>query len=124
MQVADDGRQSVKFTNVRREFLDDVTDLALEVGIKTGMNFTTGRYQKGNSQDITLTYKNLTVGGTSPLKDKLRSLGVIRRDTFGKLQSLSEEEMAEFLKGCQRRMRICDVNRTNGLSTTANSALT
>lgn len=88
--------QSVKFTNINKDLLMDFTELALEVGQEYG--FGLKQYEKGNGMDIMLTrHGNFKQG--SPLKTKLRELGVIDRDTLGKIVSLKKEELIEFVKG-------------------------
>lgn len=87
--------QSVKFTNVNHELLNEVVNLSMELSeeFQISLKF----YEKGNGQDIMLTGKHGK--NQSVLKDKLKELGVIDRTTFGKLQILNEVELIEFIKG-------------------------
>lgn len=87
--------QSVKFTNVRKSLMDDVVQLSLDLSEE--FEISTKYYKKGNGGDLLLTGKygrNYSI-----LKDKLRELGVINRDTLGKIVLLQEDELIEFLKG-------------------------
>jgi LAGLIDADG-like domain len=88
-------KQSAKFTNVTPAFLTDVAELALKVGQK--FNFSVNYYTKGRGYDMLLTGKHGV--NVSPLKDELRRLGVINRDTFGQLQLLETGELKELIKG-------------------------
>jgi intein/homing endonuclease len=87
--------QSVKFTNVRREILEEVIDLASQYSAE--MNYNIKSYYKGNGQD--LLFVGIHGNSKSVIKDKLRELGIINRDTFGKLQMLQEDELIEFING-------------------------
>lgn len=88
--------QSVKFTNVNQSLLQDVVGISMELSEE--YDITLKEYSKGNGKDIMLTssknnpYNNL-------LKNKLRELNVIDRTTLGKLTSLQEDELIEFVKG-------------------------
>lgn len=98
-------KQSVKFTNTNQNLLEDVIQLA--IAHATELNFEIKSYTKGKGQDLLFVGKhgaNLQGGNNhqatkSPLKEKLRSLGIINRNTFGKLQCLCKEELKEFISG-------------------------
>jgi len=87
--------QSVKFTNVNKDLLEDVVRLSFDVAEQFA--FSLKFYQKGNGQDVMFT--GVHGKNQSLFKDKLRELGVIDRTTFGKLQLLKEDELGEFIKG-------------------------
>ncbi len=87
--------QSVKFTNVRDEVLQDVEKLAINFGLLTK------RFRKGNGQDIVITHENGHNRFVShQLLDSIVNLEIANHsDTFGKLQLLENAELVEFLKG-------------------------
>lgn len=87
-------KQSVKFTNVNPKILTDVAKLAMEFSEK--MEFKIKCYPKGNGQDMLFVGKH--GNNYSILKDKIRELGIIERNTFGKLQLLQEDELIEFIQ--------------------------
>lgn len=87
--------QSVKFTNVNRDLLEDFAEIAVSVGQE--YEFGVKEYVKGKGVDMMLTrHGNFNNG--SPLKNKLRELGVIDRDTLGKILLLEKDELIEFVK--------------------------
>jgi predicted transcriptional regulator len=87
--------QSVKFTNVREEFLQDVEALAHNFGL------VTKRYHNGNGFNITITHQNgHNRYGDHLLLDSIINLEIASHsDTFGKIQLLEQTELVEFLKG-------------------------
>lgn len=87
--------QSIKFTNVNARILTEVAQLSMNLSEE--FEIDTKYYAKGKGQDVLLTGKHGR--NFSRLKNKLRELGVIDRSTFGKLQSLNEEELIEFIGG-------------------------
>ncbi len=87
--------QSVKFTNVRESFLQDVESLA------NGFGLITKRISKGNGFDVSITHQNgHNRFAGHLLLDSITNLEISSHsDTFGKLQLLENAELIEFLKG-------------------------
>ena len=87
--------QSIKFINVRQNLLDDVTSIAMELGQE--LNFSIKSYDKGNGKDLLLT--NTRATQQNYLRNKMRELGIINRESFGQLQMLQEDELIDFIQG-------------------------
>lgn len=87
--------QSIKFTNVRNDILQDVERLANNFGL------ITKRYAKGNAYEIAITHPNgHNRYGSRLLLDNVTNLEIANHsDTFGKLQLLERDELIEFLRG-------------------------
>ena len=84
--------QSVKFTNIRPEFIREVKELSQEFNslIKPKP------YRKGKGWDLLLTTGHK--GLRNPLKRYIESLN-ITNDSFGKILKAKKEDLIEFVKG-------------------------
>ena len=89
-------KQSAKFTNVRESLLNDFASLVIDVGNE--YNIVANAYSKGNGMDILLVNEGHS-HGRNLLKSKFQELGIVNRNTFGRLQCLIQDELVEFIKG-------------------------
>jgi len=82
-------RQAVKFTNINKVFLWEVTTLALNFGLETHLD------SKGKGYDLHMTYSQ---GHANPLRLYIKSLGATN-DSFGQIVNGDRETILQFLKG-------------------------